>query len=86
MKIPILTNIFQRGWNHQLVRFFVTPHLVISNVQPGLQLLNIFSMSDLGGDPTAWKFNISSQNQWLEDEISFWNGTFFDFQGGNVVF
>ena len=27
---------------------------------------------------TDWKFNIALENQWLEDEISFGNGPFFE--------
>ena len=39
-KIPILTNIFQRGWNHQLVMFHATHQL--------LRFLDVFSWFQTG--------------------------------------
>jgi len=86
-----LTSIFQRGWNHQLV---VNTFGCFFRASSGdfkrstrHSSSSTLALSDLGVDLiTPWKFNISSQNQWLEDEISFWNGIFFDFQGRKVVY
>ena len=83
-KIPILTNIFQRGWNHQLDKLEDSSILGTWRCcwQPGGEH-KWLTFADVGGSTfTPSKFNMAPEKWWLEDEISFWGPAYF--QGRTV--
>ena len=79
-KIPILTNIFQRGWNHQLVMYCWTNHksykkqtpyrvTCISNTAGFIAMLNTFGLAGAAGYQAGislWSWSILAVFQWIK--------------------
>ncbi len=84
-KIPILTNIFQRGWNHQLDWVLLKPGRHSSGLQPVIRLMESFFFVSDGGSATnvqdveksKWCLELAgfSVVKWVGNQTWIWQAT-----------